>query len=417
MAIFSRNNKRQNVAGPGPSRLPAWWRAALFAVVSLVIAVQAAISTAAYIAAERAPQMALWIDPDNARALSEQADLLAATGKMDQPAVTLKRMSRQSLRTMALNPVALRQYASSVGLADKRAEMLDVLALSQRLTRRDTGTQMLLIEEAIDANNAARALNHYDMVLRTAPALREGLFSRLLVIVSNPELRQQLSVLMRRNPNWLPSFVDYAAYSSKQPELIADLLVRAGPLPEELRGSAGVAQIIARVAADGPPDGARRLFGLLPGAPVAMLENPSLDAPGEAFDTPPLSWELLESAQVSGQWVGAGKERGIVAVGQSLSSDIFARRMLFLKPGNHGLRFSVDLQAMAKDSQYLVETSCRAADGSKGPVNRFRITGRGATVPLIVAGDCPAQSIELKLKTAESDAESIAVTTAITLTS
>lgn len=81
---------------------------------------------------------------------------------------TLDRLRKEPLHAPALR---------SLGLS--RADRIPPLFLAHKATRRDPLTQLLLVEYAASEGDTSTALKHYNVLLETSPALREGIISIL----------------------------------------------------------------------------------------------------------------------------------------------------------------------------------------------------------------------------------------------
>ncbi len=105
-----------------------------------------------------------------------------------------------------------------------------LVQMSARLSRRDAGTQLWLIEAAAQRNDTGETLEHYDIALRTKADTRDILFPRLLNAIDDAEIRQALKPYVHGKNRWIAEFISYANANSKNRKAIVDLIVETGRL-------------------------------------------------------------------------------------------------------------------------------------------------------------------------------------------
>ncbi len=135
------------------------------------------------------PDTALYYVPDHPLALSRKADELFAQRQDPATLAKVEAMAKQSLRGGALNPVAIRLlgYVADARGDTKKARHL--MLLSQKVSRRDLGTQLWLIEDAVARDDKRAALNHYDIAMRATPSSFPILFPTLTGALGDPDVR------------------------------------------------------------------------------------------------------------------------------------------------------------------------------------------------------------------------------------
>ena len=143
--------------------------------LTLVCALLSIQRTAGNVFAKRSPEVALRIAPFNAAALAISADRLIATDPIGKASAGAQ-LAERSLRTQALGASAVRilGYGAEVDRHPARAEAL--IKLSQRVSRRDLGAQLWLIERAVGTGDVPEALRHYDIALRTTDKTAQLLY-------------------------------------------------------------------------------------------------------------------------------------------------------------------------------------------------------------------------------------------------
>lgn len=126
-------------------------------------------------------------------------------------------------------------------------------SFAEKLSRRDLVTQLWAIEDAVSRGDIRGALRHYDVALRTKPALSDMLFPVLTAASAEPAVRAELVRTLSANPPWGDLFINHVAERGKDPRAVARLhqdLRRAGVnVPEGAQASA-VATLLTTGDAD-----------------------------------------------------------------------------------------------------------------------------------------------------------------------
>ena len=190
---------------------PMYW-AKLVAWFSIVgyIAWLSFIHAVANITWQQNPDMALRFVPDHPLALSRKADELFAEKQDPATLAKVEAMAKQSLRGGALNPVAIRLLGYVADVRGDQKKARELMLLSQKVSRRDFGTQLWLIEDAVARGDKKQALYHYDIALRTTPSSFPILLPTLVGALDDPEVRSGLAPYVKAAPGWLPSFLGEA---------------------------------------------------------------------------------------------------------------------------------------------------------------------------------------------------------------
>lgn len=138
--------------------------------------------------------------------------------------------ARAGLAGTVFNPAALRVLGLQATLARDSDRALRLFEAARTVSRRDTATQLLLIEAYAASGRAAEALDAHDAALRINPGFGQTLFPVLAGAVEDPELRPLISRKLRASP-WTGEFVDWATSESGRIPLIEPILpsLPAGP--------------------------------------------------------------------------------------------------------------------------------------------------------------------------------------------
>lgn len=226
-----------------------WGSRILLAAAVGVVGYFAVISSLAETLPSRAIEQAHGLTPWNARIAAKlsyrqiTADAAALSGR--PPIADAARIRMAEAEALAVS--ALRRDGTAItaitalGMAAQLQGDVEAarrwFAYSERLSRRDYTTQLWLIEDAVQRDDIAGALRHYDIALRTKRAAPDVLFPVLAAASTEPEIAAELVKSLRAQPAWTPFFISYLAANSPDPEATARLFIAlrraAVPVPED----------------------------------------------------------------------------------------------------------------------------------------------------------------------------------------
>lgn len=236
----------RSVAGHGRSTVD-WGVRGFVAVLALVIAYASLCRTLAYVSRRGDVARAHVLAPGDGRITAAMASGLSGVR-----ATTDDRQRADALARTALlqNPTAV-SAAATLGLnaeiRQDRRTARHFLNYSQKLSRRDTATQLWAIEEAVKRNDIPSALRHYDIALRTSRRAYDLLFPVLAAASADRTIRAELLRTLASRPAWGDSFLDYLSQNSPDPVSAADLFRRLTRLNVPVSFSARAAILNALV--------------------------------------------------------------------------------------------------------------------------------------------------------------------------
>lgn len=207
--------------GIGPSGRTARIGRILIAAVLLAIAFAAVLqSTVAGVFRNTRPQIALAWAPYDAQARARLAVSLMENRDSEPARERAALLARDAVRRDPITPAALRALAAS---AERPERALTLVEAAQRLSRRDQGTQVWLIEHSIREGRADQALVHFDTALRTSWQSQQALFPLLASTLADRSLFDALMARLRRNPEWRVPFLAYLVDQDANPAQTARL--------------------------------------------------------------------------------------------------------------------------------------------------------------------------------------------------
>jgi hypothetical protein len=237
-----------------------------------------------------APETVLQFAPWDAR-----ANAVAAEQHMlhDQSPAAIRDAQARALVAFNHDSTALGALTTLGFVANAEADMgraASIFRFVETLSRRDTRTELWLIEYAVQRNDVHDALHHYDVALRTSYEVWPLLFTTLATASSQPNIAGDLNALLHRRPPWWRNFLNYALGVTGDPTALAAMA--SGLLDPAVEEDRNLAQrISARLISLGRFDLAWSTYARMPGQQAAAalpLRNPNFDRP---VGFPPFDWD------------------------------------------------------------------------------------------------------------------------------
>lgn len=400
---MSRKRKGNGRFAALKARSPVYW-VKLVAWFSLVgyVAWLSFIHAVANVTWQQNPDMALRFVPDHPLALSRKADELFAEKQDPATLAKVEAMAKESLRGGALNSVAIRLLGYVADVRGDQEKARELMLLSQKVSRRDFGTQLWLIEDAVARNDKKQALFHYDIAMRTTPSSHAILFPTLTGALADPDVRRGLAPYIRQAPEWAPAFLSAAILSDGNPANVADLLVKAGRLPDREVYRSISNQLLLQLASKDKLPAFRQYYLSLPGTRAATLTSAALNADTVNLRYPAGGWQLGGNPAIGGSFSapGAGGAQTLTAFAGSGERGEMMRKLLFLKPGQYRFRASYSALETLPDAEIRWDLQCLKAGGPSGLWFKTDqvVKGQAVTVQeLNIPADCPYQALILQL--------------------
>ena len=202
------------------------------AAAALALGYASTIQTFAFALSGRDAERAYSLAPSDGRVVGAFAQQLAAT-EAEQPSMRKQAdaLARTALEAEPIGVKALTALGLGAQIAGDTATARRLFVHSDRLSRRELGTRLWLIEDAVSRGDVPAALRHYDIALRTEKTAPDLLFPILTAAVDDPAIAVPLARLLSGRPPWGESFVGYLGEKAPNPVVGARffaLLRRAG---------------------------------------------------------------------------------------------------------------------------------------------------------------------------------------------
>ena len=341
------------------------------------------------------PQLALTFMPDESTALAARAEELFLA-KPEQPSPDVRAMALAALRQQAINPKALRLLGF---VADSHGDPVKAEAymrLAEKLTRRDPGAQLWLVESSARKGDTKQTLVHYDIALRTAPNTQPLLFPQLLGALEDAEIRAALKPYVRAKQSWAAGFMSYANANSKDLPSLTSLYLESGGMVDPKEDRDQRYQLISRLINEKYFSDASRLYRVMPGAAKARLTDIGFDAQDRDGGAGPMGWQILDDPDAGGGFGGddKGQRANLSVFANSSTTRPVATKLLYLAPGP--FLFSARLVALDRGEGGFLrwQMLCPSRESSV-PFWTFDTISVSTRVALAIPSDCPVQRIEL----------------------
>ena len=311
-------------------------------------------------------------------------------------------------RAAVLARTALRQDPAAVAAAvvlGLNAQVRGDLALArlafayaEKLSRRDSITQLWAIEDSVARHDISDAIRHYDIALRANPKLGGLLFPVLASASSELAVQSELVHILAARPLWAEAFVNFAAVGNgTDPRVIANLFRRLGrsgmPLPE-----AAMAGLTRTLFASGHVDQAWTYYASFRrGVTRDRSRDPEFAARIEA--PTPFDWVVDGDSGIVGAINGGGFD---FSASPSVGG-VMLQQIQLLPPGRYQVRgHSIDINQPEDAPPYWVLTCSNGRELGRVEVPFSDQAGGNFTGMVVVPSGCPIQTLTLVARPSEA---------------
>ena len=291
------------------------------------------------------------------------------------------------------------------------------MKLSSKLSRREPGAQLWLIEHTARNGSTADTLRHYDTLLRTKPDASAVLFPRLLNAIEDQDVRQSLTPYMRLNRSWTVSFLNFALYKSKNLPALNALIVQNGGFPNTESAQEQTKQLLARLTAEKLFSEARIFFLLLPRATPARLRSADFDKFDVNAQFGAMGWVISPTADAAFDLDSAAlaKRPSLSLRVAPATTTVIATRLMYLLPGDY--HFAAKLAQLELSTKGALRWQMRCAAQNGQPVFWSVDTlNMSISTALPIPANCPEQMLEIVASGGEARAGLEAVVSSVAIT-
>lgn len=343
----------------------------------------------------KAPQVALMAMPSESAALASRADQLFFANPKNPPR-EVELLARRALENQAINAKALRVlgYVADTKGDPEAAEKY--VRMAAKLSRREPGAQLWLIEAAARTGDVSKTLFHYDIALRTKPDTQAILFPRLLLAIEDPKIRGALKPFIHSENSWAGSFFSFANSNSKDLPTLVALVIESGGLKDLPSARSQNLALLGRLVNEGYFREARHLYLQLPRAKAARLQQATFDVTDVDGGAGAVGWTISDDPDVGATFVRTNNERQVVlsVFANAATTKPVTSKLLYLPAGRYD--FAAQLSQLDRgDRGYLKwQLRCPTAE-ALGAFWAIESGQRSVVAPIQIPAACPVQYLDL----------------------
>lgn len=178
------------------------------------------VVTMAGVFRDRLPALALRFAPYDARAQANAGQRMLQLARGPDRAAPARALAAAALRRDATVVDAAALLGLSFALKGDGANAERSFQYASQLSRRNVASQLWLLERDVQRNNVPGALSHFDLVLRTSPAMHALLLPILSSASTEPAIARELNRMLRGRPNWRPDFISALLMQQSNPQAL-----------------------------------------------------------------------------------------------------------------------------------------------------------------------------------------------------
>jgi hypothetical protein len=342
------------------------------------------------------PSLALSLNPNDARAMAAMAEVIA---KPDATVVALAQASKLArsalIRDGTIAP-AMRTLGLAADLNGNRAKAAALFSYAAITSSRDLPAQLWLIQQAVDKDDSAGALDHFDIALRSSHRSATLLFPILVGATEDDRLLKPISDVLSRRPWWgngyLVNLVTNGKAIANIVGLFGNLNKQGTPVSVE-----AATLLVNRLVREGRFGDAwaihKRMF---PNTQIGVLQNSKFenDPAPTAFD-----WTLSDKPDLLGERTSGSN--GSIALSFHAASGFggtVARQLVILSPGKYRISGISKNAVPGKISPVGFTVSCAdTATGGYGVLSAESQNDRTEVSFSVPTKNCNAVWIDLRV--------------------
>lgn len=312
-------------------------------------------------------------------------------------------MVQSALAEEPLSVAAARTLGFIFDQAGRKRAAMHQLMFAETLTRRDLGVQLWMIEHYVAGGDIERALQHYDIALRTNLGSGVLLFPPLANALEAPEIRAEFAPYVRNPSSWMSDFIIYAAERGENPAVVARALREAGGLPRlpayhEAQIRMLKALFLRQFYAEG-----LRLYRTLPGSTADQANRVDFSRETTVAEFAPATWATGDGNDFVTEIETDNDSRKLKyrVLARSGVRGVALSKVLALGSGTYSLSYAIKANGGdVEQADAYWQLRCGAEVGLSPPrrVSKMQVAGGGVFQDsLLVPNGCMVQSLELVL--------------------
>ncbi|MEM8726321.1 MAG: hypothetical protein AAGE86_12440 [Pseudomonadota bacterium] len=352
------------------------------------------------------PSFALSLNAEDPVALVRDAQLKLAAGSIppDDGGGAIVGVVRRSVSELAINPAAFRLYGLSSATNADLPGVREQMAISERMERRDAATQLWLIEDAVEQNDVARALRHYDTALRTEDSTRAVLYPVLTDALESPVIRQRFLRYMNEQPPWLESFLRFAVSNTSEPVAIADLAKLSKGFPDGAAYSSLDTELLRQLVTSNDFEAATDHYRRIEGADPGVLTSLTITEASTDLNRAPVTWQPFSIDGINPFILASANGEGALEIESEMEAGFngpVARKLLALDPGGYALSAKLRGENFGGFDFARWRITCAGSSDQAPLVNEEVAFGDAMEInaSFAVSDDCPVQLVQISAAT------------------
>lgn len=329
-------------------------------------------------------------------ALAVLTDSRAANGDISLPGNSAL---RRALGADALNAPLLRLAGLAAEQKGDAASARHLIRLSDRLSRRDLGTEIWLVQDAVEHGDVPGAIAHYDALLAVHPFIRDQFFPVIAKALRYSEVQSALIPYIHRSVPWVISFLSNVAVHEPMPTArdIVPLLINSDMLEEdEFRQIAS--RLLQRLVKEGEFPAAVTLADRMAATDHSGLTNMAISDQSTDRALRPLTWELARRNGAFASYDGNGQVRMRVSPDRQVVS---LHRVMMLQPGHYSFGFKADFSQRKPIFAAGWDWYCLKSNDARSPIWHGDVEPSSARrrydFAIVVPGGCDAVEMQFVL--------------------
>ena len=343
-----------------------WRKTGAFLLATVIVSYFAAANSLANIARRKNPDIALMVSREEPVALTLKADREFQATQTPGALTSVERQAKRALRQQTHNASAIRLLGY---VADARGNPLAArrfINMASRVSRRDFGTQIWLIEDAAQKEQLAKALVHYDIALRTTFDSRSILFPTLIGALVREDVRRAFTPYVSKAPPWMLDFIPQAIAQIENPSDMASIMMAAN-------NSARIPQyhnfpnlLLSQLESKRKFSDYRLYYLSLPGSERQHLTSIDINKSSVLNRYSSIGWQSFGGVAVGSSYAATTQKLGfhLQVYARPNSGGLVARKLLFLSEGNYVLSAKYAATQAGSDADLTWQIQCLSQPGS-----------------------------------------------------
>lgn len=312
--------------------------------------------------ATKSPFVALRFDSGNGVAAGKAIALLqAASPETYRMSTTDKAVLLNGLERDPLSKVALRVFGTAEAIVEHEDAARDYMTLAERVSRRDTPTQIWMILDKASHRNLPGTIAHYDKALSISSAASSLLYDSLTKALAFPEIDPQLAPYLHKGRSWTDGFVLYATQNIENVADLGRILAAAAPLPPSSQRDVILRQVLEKYGKQGDIAGARTFAISMMHAKASVLDNFALNEQTTNEGFAPLTWTIPADGMMAVAFAGEDVE----AIAPPDTSGGLLTRTMSIEPGRYRLQHAVNYPEGGEPLSLAWRATCMTGTNGK----------------------------------------------------